>query len=63
MEKRDSHFHSQAREELQTSPKSSIGKVLEEKVILTRLVEVTDENSTIPDELFGFHPSTPPWIN
>jgi hypothetical protein len=56
MEKRDSHFHSQVREELQTSPKSSIGKVLEEKVILTRLVEVTDENSTISDELFGFHP-------
>jgi hypothetical protein len=34
---------------------SSIGKVLE-KVILTRLVKVTDENSTIPDEQFGFRP-------
>jgi hypothetical protein len=55
MEKRDSYFHSQVREELQTSPKSSIGKVLE-KVILTRLVEVTDENSTIPDEQFEFRP-------
>jgi hypothetical protein len=34
---------------------SSIGKVLE-KVILTRLVKATDENSTIPDEQFGFRP-------
>ncbi|KAH0811919.1 hypothetical protein GEV33_010872 [Tenebrio molitor] len=34
---------------------SSIGKV-HEKVILTRLVKVTDENSTIPDEQFGFRP-------
>jgi hypothetical protein len=34
---------------------SSIGKVLE-KVILTRLVRVTNENQILPDEQFGFRP-------
>ncbi|CAH1384258.1 unnamed protein product [Tenebrio molitor] len=35
---------------------SSIGKVLE-KVILTRLVRVTNEKQILPDEQFGFRPN------
>jgi hypothetical protein len=34
---------------------SSIGEVLE-RVILTRLVRVTNENGVLPDEQFGFRP-------